>query len=446
MGTEIAQASVAGAVTPAARAEARTALRAAWRALWSSRLVVLASGLVAVLATGEGLARSPFDPGSLTRPFGAAGNLLAAPFARWDSVWYLLIARWGYRPELGGLTRPREAFFPLYPMAVGLIAAAGVPALLVGVAVSLASLFAALVGLHRLAALELGGLDGGGTRSRRAAELAVLLVAFSPLAFFLSAVYAEALYLALSVWMFWLARQGRWAAAGLLGMLAAATRPTGLLLAPAALILYLYGPRADHPPRRARRLAPRYRLRPDVLWIGLIPVGTLAFCLAVGAAGGDVFGPLHAQAYWGREFAGPFVAVWQGALAAFDGALQLLSGQSAHVYFTAAGGSPLIAAGHNVMLFAFLVVGLVCAVGAVRLLPVAYGVYVVTALALPLSYPVASQPLMSIPRFLLTLFPLFIWAGWRLAPYRRGAIAVLVASGGLLALLTGEFATWHWVA
>ena len=77
MGTEIAQASVAGAVTPAARAEARTALRAAWRALWSSRLVVLASGLVAVLATGEGLARSPFDPGSLTRPFGAAGNLLA---------------------------------------------------------------------------------------------------------------------------------------------------------------------------------------------------------------------------------------------------------------------------------------------------------------------------------------------------------------------------------
>ena len=444
MGTEIAQAPSAAAAVP--RSEARLAVRAAWRALWTSRLLVLASGAGAVAATGEGLARTSFDPGGLTGGFGTLGDALAAPFARWDSVWYLLIARWGYRPELGSLTRAREAFFPLYPLSVGLVASAGLPAVLVGVAVSLAALFAALVGLHRLARLELGRLDSGGARSRRAADLAVLLVAFAPVAFFLSAVYAEALYLALTVWLFWFARQGRWALVGLLGMLAAATRPTGLMLAPAALVLYLYGPRADRPGRDRRRWAPRYRLRPDVLWLVLIPIGTVAFCVAIAAAGGELLGPLHAQAYWEREFAGPFSAVWQGAVAAFDGARQLLSGQRSDVYFTAAGGSPMIAAGHNLMLFAFLALGLVCAAGAIRLLPAAYAVYLVCALALPLSYPVAPQPLMSIPRFLLVLFPLFIWAAWRLAPYRRTAYAVVGASGILLAAFTGEFATWHWVA
>ena len=44
-----------------------------------------------------------------------------------------------------------------------------------------------------------------------------------------------------------------------------------------------------------------------------------------------------------------------------------------------------------------------------RRLPAAYGAYVVAALALPLSYPVGPQPLMSLPRFVAVLFPLAIW-------------------------------------
>ena len=63
-----------------------------------------------------------------------------------------------------------------------------------------------------------------------------------------------------------------------------------------------------------------------------------------------------------------------------------------------------------------------------RRLPLAYGAYVLAALALPLSYPVSAQPLMSLPRFLLVLFPLGIWlAAWlverpRLAAPRAGAV------------------------
>ena len=59
----------------------------------------LLSGMFAVLSFGRAAGTDGFDPASLTAPFGYFGNLLAAPFARWDSVWYLAIAQGGYDHE-----------------------------------------------------------------------------------------------------------------------------------------------------------------------------------------------------------------------------------------------------------------------------------------------------------------------------------------------------------
>jgi hypothetical protein len=81
-----------------------------------------------------------------------------------------------------------------------------------------------------------------------------------------------------------------------------------------------------------------------------------------------------------------------------------------------------------------------------RRLPLAYGAYVIAALALPLSYPVTSQPLMSLPRFLVVLFPLGIWFAAWLSEHPRAQWPALFCSGLLLAFFTAEFATWHWVA
>lgn len=225
-------------------------------------------------------------------------------------------------------------------------------------------------------------------------------------------------------------------------------------------LLYLYGPRddrfADHPQRRWRRpavapllstLRPRYRLRWDALWLALVPVGLGLYMAHLALAGGDPLAPFHAEAVWNRHFAGPFGGMWTGAKAAFEGLRQLLSFQRRHVYYPAAGGSPFIDAGHNLLLFAFLLSAIPATIGVLRLLPSAYGVYVLAALALPLSYPVAPQPLMSLPRFLLVLFPLSMWLAVRLAS-RPLALkyAVLVCSGLAMAFFLGEFATWHWVA
>ena len=78
---------------------------------------MFATGIATVLAFGFGPRRGAFNPPGLSRGLGALGNLLAAPVARWDSNWYLLIARYGYHPAMGAQTASRSAFFPLYPLA-----------------------------------------------------------------------------------------------------------------------------------------------------------------------------------------------------------------------------------------------------------------------------------------------------------------------------------------
>jgi hypothetical protein len=54
---------------------------------------------------------------------------------------------------------------------------------------------------------------------------------------------------------------------------------------------------------------------------------------------------------------------------------------------------------------------------------------------------------MSLPRFLVVLFPLNMWFAVRLASRPRALTrAVLVVSGLAMAFFVGEFSTWHWVA
>ena len=396
----------------------------AWRALWVSRLLVWAAAIVAVVLFGLSDRAADFDPAGLTTPYGATGDALAAPLGRWDSVWFMAIASDGYG---GGA---REAFFPLYPLIVRI---AGTPfgsTLIGGALASTALLGVALVVLHRLVALDHG---------RAVARNAVLVTALFPMSFFFSAVYSESLFLALSIGAVYAARRERWAWAGALGLLAATTRSAGVLLLIPLAMIYLWD--AGRPSLRTMR-----PLRRDALWLLLVPLGLAAYCGFLALDGRDPLAPLDAQEVWFRSFAGPFAGAWDGVVAAVQGARQLLSGAREPVYFAQAGGDPFVVARHNIELLAWLVLGLVAAAGVLRRLPAAYGAYIVAALALPLSYPVGPQPLMSLPRFLAVLFPLAIWlALWMTGGVLRERL-VIAAFAAALVVYSGIFATWHWVA
>jgi hypothetical protein len=269
------------------------------------------------------------------------------------------------------------------------------------------------------------------------------------MAFFLTAIYSESLFLALSLGAFLAARQGRWAQAAGLGALGAATRSQGILLLGALALLYAEQ-RRGAPLRPAGRrprgfVAPRPRRR-DALWLLVVPLGLGAYLGWLGLAGLDPLAPFAAQQVWFRHFAGPLGGVSQAATAALAGAHQLVSGQTRTIYFRAAGGDPMVVAWHNLMLFGFLLAAVPALVGALRRLPLAYGAYALAAIVLAISYPAGPEPLMSLPRFLVVLFPLQMAIGLGLAGRRRLRRPALGTSAALLASFAGLFATWHWIA
>ncbi|HEX3872939.1 MAG TPA: mannosyltransferase family protein [Solirubrobacteraceae bacterium] len=421
----------------AARLRQDIALQRAACALAGMLAIVVVVGTGAYLALGT-VPHGGFDPPGVVDHLGGLRDALAAPFARWDSVWYLTIARHGYT------TGPTAAFFPLYPLLVAGVSSLGPGLLLSGVLVSLAAMLVALRLVWRLTEIELG--PGG----RDVADLAVFAVALGPMAFFFTAVYTESVYLALTLGAFVAARQDRWARAGLLGALAAATRSSGLILMVPLVLLWLDQRRPAS--RWARRPAGFDRPRPasgrrrDLLWIGIVPLGLVAYLVWLAATGLDPLAPFSSQQDWFRHFTGPIGGIREGARAAFDGARQLLSGQRRTVYYPLAGGDPIVAGWHNVMLFGFLLGAVPLLIGAVRRLPLAYGVYALAGTCLALSYPVSPEPLTSLPRYLVVLFPLPIALAIWIARHPRLRVPVLGASAVSLAGFTELFATWHWIA
>lgn len=403
------------------------ALRNVWSAFWLSRAVAWLAGAATVTAAGAvGRTSTRLDPYWMTIPFeGKLANLMVAPAARWDSVWYLEIAQFGYQHT------ERAAFFPLYPALISLFDPFG-GSLVAGVAISCVCAVAGLYLLHRLVELDYGP---------GVARDVVLIVAWFPSAIVLSAVYSEALFLLLSVGALYAARTGRWALAGLAGGLAAATRSAGVLLLVPLAIIYLYGPRADRPRRGfGTGWSPRHRLAPDALWLAAVPAGLVAYLGYLWAATGEPLSAFSAQGEWARTLipvvGGAALGIWK----ALVGIAELVPGVSVSGELAPGQVAELVAV-RDLVLLGFLGLALWLLRECFRRLPAAYSAWALSGLLLPLSVPALNEPLKSLPRFMLVLFPL--WIALALWARERGAMrTVLIALGALLVLSSALFAAW----
>src|SRR5215218_5481534 len=196
-------------------------------------------------------------------------------WSRWDGGDYLAIASVGYVVDA-----PHEtAYFPLFPMLVRVGAGWGGEPALWGVLVSLVATFFALYFLYRIAEKYYG---------LKVARATVLTFAFFPTAFFLNAVYTEALFVALSAGSFWAAAVRRdLLLAGILGALAAATRNLGVLLLIPLFYEWL---------RNRREFGWR-----GALWVGIVPAGIVGYMAFLWArVGVPVITMVQQRAYWGR--------------------------------------------------------------------------------------------------------------------------------------------------
>jgi hypothetical protein len=415
-------------------ADWRGSARAAWAAFWPSRLAVFGVAMwvtVADLAPNE-----PPESSLVGHPFGAwpAKGLLDLVFsslAKWDAQHYLAIAFDGYVEGHAGLppAETRPAFFPLYPGLVHALSGFGASpglVLIVAYVVSLGCFFAALVLLHRLTAIEVG---------ERYARPALMLLAFFPAALFFGIPYSESLFLLLAVGAFLAARMGRWALAGAILALASATRVPGLLLIVPVALLYLYGPRADREPAASRGLWPRYRIGPEAAWLLLAPLGLLAFSAYLHFAVGDAFAWNHAQAAFGRHTVDPLTGLWNGLREAGESVGYLVSNT-----YHGASKDHL-----NIAEVGFVALAVAAGIGALRMLPVAYGTWVLVSLVPVFVSQPPDNPFWSSPRFIAVLFPIFIWLA--VACERRRlttAVVALFAAG--MAIFTAQFALWSFVS
>jgi hypothetical protein len=338
-------------------------------------------------------------------------------WAHWDGAWYSEIATEGY----GSSAPASTAFFPLYPMLVRAGSALwGGPALW-GVLVSLSAALLALYFLYRIAE------DLYDVRAARAATLAL---AFFPTAFFLNAVYTEALFLALTAGCVWAARVRRdLLLAGLLGALAAATRNLGVLL----LLPLLWEWFRNRREFGARGLAE----------IGLVPAGLVAYTIFLaGRFGEPLIFARQQEEYWGRKTVNPLATLDSAWIAAREGAAYLLDPAT---LFTSPSATPSLEAS-NTLNLAFLALFIVVLGIGIAVLPPGLYAYTLAITLLPILAPSPLFPLMSLPRFMLGTFPVFLVLGFALSRARMALILWLLASAGVGAALTALFTTWRWVA
>jgi hypothetical protein len=144
---------------------------------------------------------------------------------RWDATHYLRLAKNGYVAM--GEGRNSIVFYPLYPWLVRAVAFVFRNYFAAALVVSgVASVCAGLL-LRRLVVLD---------QPPRVARLAVWFLFIFPTAYFLHIGYSESLFLALVLGSLLAARNQSWAFAGLLGALACLTRVNGLLLVPTLLV------------------------------------------------------------------------------------------------------------------------------------------------------------------------------------------------------------------
>ena len=385
-----------------------------------------------------------------------------SPWANFDGVHYAAIARNGYSIY-------QQAFFPLYPSLMRVFSSfAAISAEQAGLIISHISTFFALLlfyrlmsgddetsppsisfqagypsvqrihaseayppsllrsygwgapAFHRTDAIGYGrrrphrkrwGIQAKG--HKRAALRSVALLLLFPTSFFLVSVYTEGLFFLLSVATFYAARKSRWFIAGILGSVASMTRFYGIFLVPALLISYLNSNRKRNPG--------------ELISICLIPVGLIAYMVYLVHTTGDAFAFIHTLPAFGTGRA--TAIVWFPQVMWRYIRIFTLVDPVTYVYAIALLEFSVL------LLFSLLLIQSV----RMRLDPS----YIIYSLAI-ITVPVLTGTLTSLPRYVLSAFPLF----FVLASIDNKPVLYATASVFTLALIiyAAAFLQGHFVA
>ena len=285
---------------------------------------------------------------------------------RWDTTPYLNIAKEWYTSSTEGEKHLSIVFFPLYPILIKLFAVIFKNYMLSGLIVSNISYAIACFYLFNLMIIDYERAD---------AFRSVIYLSTFPTAYFLHATYTESLFLALTISSFFYARKERWFVSSILCLLATATRITGVLLIPALFIEYLY--QKNFNVRNFRK---------EILWLTLTPLGFVAYLVINYFTFADPIKFLQFQReHWTETMTFP----WKGFLGA---------------WYSILWHSPTDGLVLGVFQVIISIIGFFICLYSLLRIRISYSIY----MCMSWLTIVTASFWLSLPRFTLSIFPLFI--------------------------------------
>jgi hypothetical protein len=323
-------------------------------------------------------------------------------WAHFDGRWYLRIAQDGY-----GFGHHRVSFFPVYALAIRAVTSLGISFVAAGVGITLVSGLLAVVLFREWLA------DHMSPANARITVVALLLFPFG--LFLVGAVYADALFLLLTLGAFVAAERGRLLLAVGLGVFATASRPVGVAVAVGLIALVWERTREQHLTVRTRS-------------VGLASItisGFVAYCVYLTVRFGNPLAFAANESHWHQS---PGLTTFL-KIPMFE---------------------ELFRWGWSWRSFSLLLHPIV-AIAALALVPKVfrrfgrpYGLYTLVVLLIPVVF---TKDFFGMGRYVLAAFPCFAIVGERLAAARSTTRnAILIGSGIGLVVLTSAFARGAYVS
>lgn len=302
---------------------------------------------------------------SLSPPNHSAEYLLLRIWERFDTLWYLHIARYGYdRPDA-------VVFYPLYPRLIKLGSFLS-PPIIVALVISTVGAFFIFWGFQVLLRPEI---------MRAQLRRSLVWYVLWPSSFIFFAAYPESLLLAFMLWSLYFARKGNWLAAVVLAVAAELTKAAGVIVLVPLLIF-----------ATRRRSA-------NALWLLAAPLGALAFPAWVRWSGHGAISAVYGD-YWRTVPSPPWATLWVAIHAIVHRFDVLLA-------------------------FNFVSLIIICVFVGLARIRLEYKLFAIAAILLFLCKQ-TSPPLQSMMRYVLIVFPAFVGLGQMLGKSLQERISLLL--------------------
>jgi 4-amino-4-deoxy-L-arabinose transferase-like glycosyltransferase len=292
-------------------------------------------------------------------------------------------------------------FFPFYPALVAAFQIVFRDYLLSAFLVSALASVALAMAFRELTRLD---------HDEKTSQLAVLLLFIFPTSYFLHIPYTESLFLALTVGCFLAARKRMWLAAGALGAVACVTRINGLILFP-ALAFEVWEEYRD-----------KQRFDRKWLFLLLVPFGFgLYLFLNYVVTGDALIFMTYQREHWYRYFRFPWDGIWE--------TVKRINNPR-----------PIDAMMTGVQELLFVAIGLFATIAGWKHLRNSYRIWMAANWLLFVS----TSFVLSVPRYTISLFPLFILMARSARQSWALRVLFIVWSILFLALFSSQFVKGGW--